>query len=89
MNRPLKRNETAKFTPQKVLPGSHNTEPKMKEPLSRRDMERIAAERQTHCYTCGGSLGLVTYECSMCSERQCSEACRAKHIKDMDRTEPK
>jgi hypothetical protein len=52
-------------------------------------MERIAAERQTHCYTCGSSLGRVTYECSMCSERQCSEACLAKHIKDMDLTEPK
>lgn len=57
----------------------------MKEPMSRQQMDRLAAASQTHCYTCGKPLGSVKYECPTCSEWQCSQECRAKHIRDMDR----
>ena len=49
-----------------------------------RDMNREQRAEQKDCYTCGKPLGNVRYECPICYEWQCSEACRAKHIEDMD-----
>jgi hypothetical protein len=48
------------------------------------DINRQISAKQTHCYTCGKLLGDVRYECPTCQEPQCSEACRTKHIADMD-----
>jgi predicted RNA-binding Zn-ribbon protein involved in translation (DUF1610 family) len=47
-------------------------------------LDREAASKQTNCYTCGKKFDRVTYECPICGERQCSDECRAKHVKAMD-----
>jgi hypothetical protein len=48
------------------------------------ELDREIAAKQTHCYTCGKPFGNVKYECPICAEWQCSEACRKEHIKTMD-----
>lgn len=48
------------------------------------EMHREISAAQTHCYTCGGRLGHVRYECPTCQEMQCSEKCRANHIETLD-----
>jgi lipopolysaccharide biosynthesis regulator YciM len=48
------------------------------------EINRELSAQQTHCYTCGKLLGDVRWECPTCRELQCSEACRTKHIADMD-----
>jgi len=49
------------------------------------EIDREIASTQTHCLTCGRQLVRVKYECPICGEWQCSEECRKKHIKDMDK----
>ncbi len=50
------------------------------------DLQRESLEAQTHCYTCGKRFDRVKYKCPICDEFQCSEECRAKHIKTLNET---
>jgi len=55
-----------------------------KERWSRQEMDRVMADRFTHCLTCGGPLGATRVRCAVCQEWQCSDECRQKHTKTMD-----
>ena len=56
----------------------------MKEQVSRVEMDRTMAARQTHCYTCGGLLGKEKVRCRICEEWQCSIDCLSTHMKTMN-----